>query len=178
MDLEELIRFMSDKMRTAFYKTEIPWSRIEEIRIRTGKPIILYISNKEYVLTKEGELIPVAFKEKEKYITDENDIRQILDRLSGYSLYAYEEEMRQGFFTLEGGHRVGLAGKTVVENEKIKTIKDVGFLNIRIAHEKKNCGKRYMGNLIEDGRVKHTLILSPPRMRKNYFASGFHPSFV
>ena len=37
-----------------------------------------------------------------------------------YSLYAYENELKQGFITVEGGHRVGVAGKVIIENEKVK----------------------------------------------------------
>ena len=56
-----------------------------------------------------------------------------------YSIYAYQEEISQGFLTLQGGHRVGLAGKVVMEGSTIKTIKNISFLNIRFAHEIKGC---------------------------------------
>ena len=54
-------------------------------------------------------------------------------------LYAYEEELRQGFFTIQGGHRIGVAGKVVLEHGAVKTMKYLSFLNVRIAHEIRGC---------------------------------------
>lgn len=159
---EEIYKVMTERMKSAFLKAEINWEKTEEIRIRAGKPILIYLDNKEYVLSKNGEIKITYSDDSERYAVENHDIRQILDQMTGYSLYAYEDELRQGFFTLEGGHRVGLAGKTVIENGRVKNLKDVQFLNIRIAHEKKNCGKKVMGKLLENGALKHTLILSPP----------------
>ena len=158
----ELVRFMPEKMKAACLKAEIDWDRTEEIRIRTGKPVFLYINNREYILKNDGELLSAYSDEGETYIAGENDVRQILDKMSGYSLYAYEDELRQGYFTLEGGHRVGLAGKAVVEKGAVKALKEIQFLNIRIAHEKKNCSRKVIRSLIENGRPKHSLIISPP----------------
>lgn len=147
MHQDEICCYMPDKMKSDFMKSAINWEQIEEIRIRTGGPVLVYADNIEYVLT---------------YITEPGDIKKILDKMTGYSLYAYEDQLCQGFFTLEGGHRVGLAGKTVIENGIVKTVKNVQFLNIRIAHEKRNCGKKVIRELIEKDRFHHTLIISPP----------------
>ena len=62
--------------------------------------------------------------------------------LSRHSLYAFEDEIRQGFLTIEGGHRVGIAGKAVTEGSRLRTIRDISSLNIRLAHEKPGCGIR------------------------------------
>ena len=143
---------------------EVYWEKAEEIRIRTNRPILIHMDNREYILTENGLMDSrwEVGKRARAHLVDKNEMKQILDKMSGYSMYAYEDELRQGYFTLEGGHRVGIAGKTVVENSIVKTMKDISFLNIRIAHEKKNCGKKVIGKLIKDGYLKHTLILSPP----------------
>ena len=72
------------------------------------------------------------------------DLKETLEYISSFSLYAYEDEIRQGFITVQGGHRIGLAGKVVVENGIVKCIKHISFINIRMSHEKKGCGKRIL----------------------------------
>lgn len=79
-----------------------------------------------------------------------------------HSLYAYEDEIRQGFLTIEGGHRVGLCGKTVLEGDKVRTIKEISSLNIRITHEKKGCADAVFPYLFENGGLVNTLLVSPP----------------
>ena len=64
------------------------------------------------------------------------DLEQMFSYLSHYSFYAYEDEIRQGYLTLEGGHRVGLAGQAVMENEQVKSMRYIYFMNIRVAKEK------------------------------------------
>ena len=69
------------------------------------------------------------------------DLRETVSLLSGYSLYAFEEELRQGYLTIEGGHRVGFCGKAVLENGEIRTLRQINALNIRIARERKGWGR-------------------------------------
>ena len=164
MSADEILRYLPVPMKNVFCKIEMDWDQAEEIRIRTGKPLICYLNGQEFFVTKRGDFVRDYGRSKKDdlYIVKEGEIQEILDKMSGYSMYAYEDELRQGYFTLEGGHRVGIAGKTVIEGAVVKTIKHFSFLNIRIAHEKRNCGKRAAGKLVEGGRLKHTLIISPP----------------
>jgi len=71
---------------------------IQEIRLRTNRPLIIQINQKEII---------------KPYLVTKNDIKTILQRISNYSLYAFEEEIRQGYITIKGGHRVGIAGDCV-----------------------------------------------------------------
>ena len=162
----DILEVMPDQMRNAFLQTEINLEEMEEIRIRTGKPLFLYIDNKEYILTTKGIILSEAGAKKDIYKVCENDIKEMLDRLTGYSLYAYAHEFRQGYFTLRGGHRVGVSGKTVVEDGIVKTMKDIQFMNIRVAHEKRNCGKKVIGRLLKEGKLRHTLLISSPGQGK------------
>ena len=67
----------------------------EEIRLRVGQPL---------------EILYADEKEKEIGLLTEAHMREVLNYLSGYSVYALEEELRQGYFTLEGGHRTSFPG--------------------------------------------------------------------
>jgi len=181
---EEILIYLPESMRRLLQISMFEWEKVEEIRIRTGKPCLVYMDGQEYILTTQGLVYLTLEKRRnaEYYIADSGMVRQILDKMSGYSLYAYEDELKQGYFTLEGGHRVGLAGKTVVENSSVKIMKDISFLNIRIAHEKKNCGKKVIGKLVQNAKLKHTLIISPPACGKTtllrdlirLFSDGFY----
>lgn len=124
---------------------------IEEIRIGIERPLILISHNKE-ILTS--------------YITSEEDLNYIIQRISNFSLYAYEEEIKQGFITIKGGHRVGIAGECVMENNKIKTIRNISSLNIRICREVIGASKNIMKFIFENNKVNNTLIISPPRCGK------------
>ena len=79
-----------------------------------------------------------------------------------YSLYAYEDEMRQGFITVQGGHRIGVAGRVVHHGGQIQSMTHVSSLNIRVSHQIKGCGEAVFPWLWEYGLPCHTLIVSPP----------------
>lgn len=120
---------------------------LQEMRIRVERPVLAVCGNIEY--------------RSEKALSQEQ-VWEILAYLTNYSLYAYEDEIRRGFLSLPGGHRVGIAGRTVLEHGKIKAITDVSSLNIRFAHEVKGCADRLLPYLREDRLLLHTLLVSAP----------------
>ena len=139
------------------YITDCP--NVIECNCVTGAPLLVVAKDQEYFLTPDGALTG----EWEKgYPVSPTDIRDTMDYIGSFSLYAYEDELRQGFLTVEGGHRIGIAGKTVIEGEKVKGISHISCINVRVAHEKKGCADRVMPYLWEDGRFLHTLIVSAP----------------
>ncbi len=86
----------------------------------------------------------------------------MLEYISNYSLYACEQEMRQGFITIEGGHRVGLSGQAIMENGKVKNLKYISSVNIRVAHEMIGCADAVFPYIVCNRVLCHTLIVSPP----------------
>ncbi|MCI9149259.1 MAG: stage III sporulation protein AA [Lachnospiraceae bacterium] len=160
--MEELIRIfplhLHEFCRQAFGRKYRP----EEIRIRVRQPLQLLNSGEE--LFWNGECLQEA--SKGAYRASETDVQEILDAISRYSLYAFEEELRSGFLTIQGGHRVGLAGKAVCEGGQICTLRQISFLNIRIAGERKGCADSVLPYLREGERIYNTLIVSPPGVGK------------
>lgn len=130
-----------------------------ELRLRINEPLILMFSFGEYFLSEDGEVTEDTDK---AYCVSGKDIRATIDFVSDYSLYAYEGDVRQGFITVRGGHRVGLAGQVVLDNGRVKNVKHISFINIRVSHEIKGCAKTVLPYIIKDGRVLKTLIISPP----------------
>lgn len=125
--------------------------KIQEIRIKVGKPIILNLAFEEKVLD---------------YIPTREDLRYLITKISNYSLYAFEEEIKQGYITLKGGHRVGLAGECVMAKGEVRTIKNISSLNIRICKEVIGASNKVMRLIAENDRVYNTLIVSPPKCGK------------
>lgn len=160
---EQLIKLFSRTIRDILSKTSADFEQIQEIRLRVKMPLIIILDNREYYLTKKGAL---STDRKEAYLVDREEIRETVEYISNHSLYAFEEEMRQGFLTIQGGHRIGIAGKAVLDDKGIRTIKYISFLNIRLAHEIIGCADKIMPFLYEHGQVLHTLIISPPRCGK------------
>ncbi|MGL4363226.1 MAG: stage III sporulation protein AA [Cellulosilyticaceae bacterium] len=135
--------------------------RIQEIRLRVGKPLIIHTANAEHGLNHQG-----LCKITESYKASDVDLETIIKSISGFSFYAVDDEIKQGYMTIEGGHRIGVVGKVVVEDGKIKTIKHISALNIRIAHEAIGCSQKVLPALMIGKRVRHTLIVSPPKCGK------------
>ncbi|MBR6543141.1 MAG: stage III sporulation protein AA [Anaerotignum sp.] len=121
---------------------------VQEIRLRCGQVVLLKMGDGQIEMLSE--------------ILSASDLRETVSLLSAYSLYAFEEELRQGYLTIEGGHRVGFCGKAVMEDGEIRTLKQINSLNIRIAREQKGWADQLLPCLMEGERFLHTLIISPP----------------
>lgn len=133
---------------------------ITEIRIRAEKPILIYMKQKEISIDKEGKFIYVP--EMGKCFSYE-ELQRLVDYWCMDSRYAFQEEIKQGFLTIEGGHRIGICGEIVVdEYGVVQTMKYVSSVNIRIAHEIKGVAEKIMKYIYEDNQVRNTLIVSPP----------------
>ncbi|MCI8408120.1 MAG: stage III sporulation protein AA [Lachnospiraceae bacterium] len=154
---EEIVRILPISIRKLFDENEIQYEYLQEIRFRVGQPVLLQYKNQEFPLKekKEGKGISTYFFSKE-------EMKETMEYISNFSMYAFENEMRQGFLTIQGGHRIGIAGKVFVEQGRVKRITNIGMLNIRIAHEVIGCSKNIIEYLWEKDNFCHTLIISPP----------------
>jgi stage III sporulation protein AA len=126
-------------------------SKVEEIRIRIGRRLEIVANGTPY--------FPAQYKVSKK------DGVYLLNKLSQYSIYAIEEELKQGYITIQGGHRVGLAGKVITENGRVKVIRDVTSFNIRVAREKIGVSEPLLSSLYDNGWC-NTLIIGPPKSGK------------
>lgn len=129
----------------------ISTKNLQEIRLKIGKPCIIYAEKGEVILD---------------YIVKREDVKFLLQRISNFSLYAFEEDIKQGFITIKGGHRVGIAGECVMENGKIKTIRNISSMNIRICREIIGCSNNIIKYINEGKIIRNTLIISPPKCGK------------
>lgn len=120
--MNEIAEVLPESMKNAL--SEIPeqqWLEIEEVRIRINRPV---------ELIRRGQPVYLS------YAGTAEDAHLILSRLSNYSMYTLEEELKKGYVTIRGGHRVGLAGRVITENGGVKGLRDIASFNIRIARQK------------------------------------------
>ncbi len=119
-----------------------------------------------FSVQKRGKLLFPKEKEpavaEDSYRATGDMVREMLSYISRYSLYAYQEELREGFLTIAGGHRVGVAVDRRCCRGRVTGISPVTFLNIRIAHERKGSAKAVWRFIRERDTVYNTLILSAP----------------
>ena len=151
MHVEKIKKVLGNTINSILQENRIPFSKLQEIRLRIGKPLIIVSANIEFVLHK---------------IIEKEELMEILEYVSNYSLYAFENELKQGFITIEGGHRVGMTGQVQIEEGEVKNIKHISSMNIRISHEVLNCADVIFPYITENKQICNTLIISPPRCGK------------
>ena len=146
-DIARTLRMMPDKM----------CSSLEEIRFRAGRPVMVYAGGKEYEMYRAGE----------KNISQQ-EVEKIFHLLVRHSAYSYQEDLKNGFVTLDGGHRVGICGRTVTDGRgNITGIRDISSVNIRRGKEVIGISDGIVPRRIDGrGRVMNTLIVSPPKCGK------------
>ncbi len=137
--------------------------KIYELRLRVDMPAVINYSGKNIVIYKPNS--------DEKFVVSKEMIDFVIRNATENSLYAYNNQIKQGFITAKGGIRLGVAGENVVSDSFLpKTLKDICGINIRIPHEVKNCSQiafKFIYN--KNTGLKNTLILSPPGAGKTTF---------
>lgn len=162
-DREDILRIFSLHIRQILERADLNFRSLQEIRLRAGRPLMVQQGNREAFLTELGECTQDA---KRAWRVTERELRETMEFVGKYSLYAYEDELKQGYLTLRGGHRVGVAGKTVLEGDKVKGIRYISCINVRLSHEIPGCADRVLPYVYGENGVHHTLIISPPRCGK------------
>ena len=160
---EELIKVFARSVRVILNRVDVDFEQVQEIRMRVHAPLLMICNNREYYITPSGQL---SRQVEEAYLISRQELKETMEHMSNYSLYAFEEEMKQGFITIQGGHRIGIAGKTIIDEHGIRTMKFISFINVRLSHQVKGCASAIMPFLYKKGDILHTLIISPPRCGK------------
>ena len=162
---DEIVNSPSLNLREKIKKLPKSNLNIEEIRLRSQKPLILNANNKDYFYNeKENDL---ALNMDNPYIVTREDIEQTFQIICKYSIHTFMDDITKGFITLRGGHRVGIVGKAIVESGQVKNIKHISSLNIRISREIIGCSDKILDHIISsNNQVNNTLIISPPQCGK------------
>lgn len=167
---EEILKIFPKELRQVLGRLKVEFEDMQEIRLRAGQPVLLICAGKEYCLGPAGELWGRERQGEAVRATGEQ-LGRAVEYMGGYSLYAAEDELRQGFITIQGGHRIGVAGRVVADRQQVKMMKFISFINVRVAHQIKGCADPVIEGLYgqaggAERRFLNTLIISPPRLGK------------
>ncbi len=133
---------------------------VNEIRLRAEKPVLVLEGQRESFLDQNG--IYTTEPDKAKRL-DKMELEKLVRHICQYSLYAFEEELRQGYVTITGGHRIGMVGQVVTDGTgKIRTLKYICGINIRVAHQVIGVAEPLLPVVYRDGYPGSVLIVSPP----------------
>ena len=105
MQNDRILKVLPRNVRLAVIKERQNDAHMQELRLRVGKPLLAIYGGNERLIGKERD---------GPYIVTREDVKEMLEYVSNFSLYAYEQEMKQGFITIEGGHRVGMTGQAII----------------------------------------------------------------
>lgn len=153
MQIEEVIRYFPihiySLLKNTFEKNSQIEENLQEIRVRVNRPILLKLRQADILI---------------QYQVNTTEILQILEKLCENSIYAYKNQICQGFLTVKGGHRIGIAGTIVEENGKILNVKYITSLNFRIARQIRNCSNSVLKEIVDfkNQTIYNTLIVAPP----------------
>lgn len=155
-----ILQLFPAPQRGLWQQTAACQQEIQEIRLRAYRPIVIHRSGREYFLDSHGSLTDSLTDAR---CASPEELEGLLKHICSYSLYAYEDELRQGFITVCGGHRVGVAGQAVLEDGgSIRSIKNISFINLRISHEIKGAADGVIRRMYREGKLCSALIISPP----------------
>ncbi len=156
--MNNILKLLSSNIKNIVSKQSLLLgSDTVEIRLRINSPIMIKKIKADIFL-------------EEDYKISKRDVDDTVANLTRNSIHAFEKEIKSGYLTIEGGHRVGLGGDCIYENDNFKGFKNITSLNIRIAREFPGCSENYIKYFISSSRnIYNTLIIGPPLSGKTTF---------
>lgn len=110
MQTDAIWQILPESIKEALKKGGISLDSFEEIRIRTQRPVSVRRKMNLFYLNQNGSLTKTLLPEMSLVIMSKAEMEQILLNASRFSVYAAEEQIRQGYLTIQGGHRIGICG--------------------------------------------------------------------
>jgi stage III sporulation protein AA len=160
---DSALRFVCEKIREPLKKIpDAIKAESVEIRVRVNRGIGIICPGKTYFLRSDGKI--TEFLSENLLKADKQDLSDSFKSMCDYSVYSFQDQIKNGFITFKGGNRVGICGSAVLTGESVSHIKNITSLNIRIAKEFKGCAETIFENIKRDSLG--TLIVGPPACGK------------
>lgn len=162
--VQDIAHILPDSTAEAIYHAdERMLSRVDEVRLRANKPVTLVCGRDEWFITERGKLRRTHL---DSVNTTAAQITEAFEAACQHSIYAFEQELRNGFVTMKGGYRVGVSGRVQANGGQVTALTQCSGLCIRVSREIKGCADRVMPVIKPDDHVRATLLISPPMMGK------------
>lgn len=120
--------------------------QVQEIRLRVNRPLCMVCPGVTYYLTANGCLTSTLLNAPMLTVS-RSEINDVFHNICNYSVYSRQNEIINGFITMQGGHRAGICGTAVVGDGKITNVRDISSINIRISREHRGCCEGLLKNL-------------------------------
>ncbi len=137
--------------------------RMIEFRLGENRPMLALDQRRDYYIAPNGS---VTLSPSGALMMEPDECRDFMDYITKFSAYAFADELKNGFLTLKGGYRVGIAGRTVVNGGLISGFGCCSSFCIRIPREVRGTASDLSHRIRNGGRFFNTLIVSPPGMGK------------
>lgn len=124
---------------------------IQEICLQAGRPLMFSTAQGVRFGTE------LCSSPGESFLSAQT-IQECFRALCGYSVHTHQEEIHQGYLSIPGGHRAGLAGTAVIQDGQVIGIRDITAIYLRIARRIPGCARTLMEYVFEDGL--HSLLLA------------------
>jgi stage III sporulation protein AA len=135
-------------------------AQAHEIRLRCGKPVIISLADANLFVTSNGDA-SLSIRDH-LLIADRRDLEESFRILCDSSVHAHQQEIRNGFITITGGHRAGICGTAVTERGEVQTVRDISSINLRIAREIRGAADEAVRAVLSDGCLNGALLIGPP----------------
>lgn len=126
-------------------------AQLQEIRLRSGAPVMLTVKGRSRLLRDQPPLI-----------CSQDDLEALFLAACDYSPSSRSEQIRRGYLLLRGGFRMGLSGRCLQAGEGIRAIHPVTAANIRILREIHGAARHVLPQIRRPGGIYNTLIMAPP----------------
>lgn len=162
MSWHAILPYVPEPVRQALTRAmAVRGGPLEELRIRAGRPVACQFEPEERWLGPSGW----APEPGGALVAGPDTVAVAVELLSQQSRYAFDEQLRAGYITLPGGHRAGLTGRAVLEGGRVRTLAAPSGVNYRLARAVAGAADGLL-RAVASGRVRSTLIVSPPRCGK------------
>ena len=152
-----ILEYIPQNIRRRMFNINLDDAR--EIRISTGKPVSIYFSDGCYYISARGNLSRIPSTAVRATRTD---IEEAMELAAKSSVYSVGDEIKNGFITIGGGHRIGITDTAVTDKGKISFLKDISAMNYRLAREVIGASDKVIDKITDGNTIKSTLIISPP----------------
>lgn len=132
----------------------------QEIRMRIGKPVMISLPNGSAFIRTDGTLSNVY---SNNLLTAwQENMQEAFNLICNYSVHSHQREIKNGFVTIKGGHRAGICGTAVTENDTVSNIRDISSINLRIARDIEGAAKDTAKFIVNGEKVFGAIIFGPP----------------